>query len=156
MLSDWSQSWRIICKDKVHLNTISNGELSDPLCKSVNRGLTLVRLHRIRTKEKVYWIYGWHIASLFFSLFFLSNWYLHTYPGSLIRFRDVFNCGWYKCPFFQVILSTYGVCPNRITYDCYQKMATISMDSWLMCFFDKIVPNDVSYQVSCLHHKLKT
>ena len=29
---------------KVHLNTISNGELSDPLCNSVNRGLTLVRL----------------------------------------------------------------------------------------------------------------
>ena len=30
---------------KVHLNTISNGELSDPLCHSVNRGLTLVRLN---------------------------------------------------------------------------------------------------------------
>ena len=29
---------------KVHLNTISNGELSDPLCNSVNRGLTLFRL----------------------------------------------------------------------------------------------------------------
>ena len=29
---------------KVHLNTISNGELSDPLCDSVNRGLTLFRL----------------------------------------------------------------------------------------------------------------
>ena len=29
---------------KVHMNTISNGELSDPLCDSVNRGLTLVRL----------------------------------------------------------------------------------------------------------------
>ena len=29
----------------VHLNTISYGELSDPLCDSVNRGLTLVRLH---------------------------------------------------------------------------------------------------------------
>ena len=28
---------------KVHLNTISNGELSDPLSDSVNRGLTLVR-----------------------------------------------------------------------------------------------------------------
>ena len=26
------------------MNTISNGELSDPLCDSVNRGLTLVRL----------------------------------------------------------------------------------------------------------------
>ena len=25
---------------KVHMNTISNGELSDPLCDSVNRGLT--------------------------------------------------------------------------------------------------------------------
>ena len=30
---------------KVHLNTISNGEFSDPLCSSVHRGLTLVRLH---------------------------------------------------------------------------------------------------------------
>ena len=30
---------------KVHLNTISNGELTDPLCDSVNRGLTLVRLY---------------------------------------------------------------------------------------------------------------
>ena len=29
---------------KVHLNTISNVELSDPLFDSVNRGLTLVRL----------------------------------------------------------------------------------------------------------------
>ena len=29
---------------KVHMNTISNGELSDPLCDRVNRGLTLVRL----------------------------------------------------------------------------------------------------------------
>ena len=29
---------------KVHLNTISNKELSDPLWDSVNRGLTLVRL----------------------------------------------------------------------------------------------------------------
>ena len=28
---------------KIHLKTISNGELSDPLCDSVNRGLTLVR-----------------------------------------------------------------------------------------------------------------
>ena len=27
---------------KVHLNTISCGELSDPLCNNVNRGLTLV------------------------------------------------------------------------------------------------------------------
>ena len=29
---------------KVHMNTTSNGELSDHLCDSVNRGLTLVRL----------------------------------------------------------------------------------------------------------------
>ena len=29
---------------KVHLNTASNGELSDPLWDSANRGLTLVRL----------------------------------------------------------------------------------------------------------------
>ena len=29
---------------KVHLNTISNGELSDPLCESDKRGLTFVRL----------------------------------------------------------------------------------------------------------------
>ena len=33
---DWSM--------KLALNTISNGELSNPLCDSVNRGLTLVRL----------------------------------------------------------------------------------------------------------------
>ena len=33
---------------KVHMNTISNGELSDPLCDSVNRGLTLVRLLLVR------------------------------------------------------------------------------------------------------------
>ena len=33
---------------KVHLNTICNGELSDPLCDSVNRGLTLVRLDFVR------------------------------------------------------------------------------------------------------------
>ena len=29
---------------RVHWNTIRNGELSDPLCNSLNRGLTLVRL----------------------------------------------------------------------------------------------------------------
>ena len=29
---------------QVHLNTICNGVLSDPLCDSVHRGLTLVRL----------------------------------------------------------------------------------------------------------------
>ena len=29
---------------KVHLNTISNRKLSDPLCDSVNKGLTIVRL----------------------------------------------------------------------------------------------------------------
>ena len=32
---------------KVHLNTIVFGELSDPLCDSVNRGLTLVRLSMV-------------------------------------------------------------------------------------------------------------
>ena len=26
---------------------------------------------------------------------------------------------------------------------------------WLTCFFDQIVPKDASYQISCLHHKLK-
>ena len=25
--------------NKIHLNTISNGELSDPLCDSINRGI---------------------------------------------------------------------------------------------------------------------
>ena len=30
------------------MNTISNGELSDPLCDSVNRGLTLVRLFNMQ------------------------------------------------------------------------------------------------------------
>ena len=33
---------------KVHLNMICNGVLSDPLCDSVNRGLTLVRLSGLR------------------------------------------------------------------------------------------------------------
>ena len=33
---------------KVHMNTTSNGELSDPLCDSVNRGLTLVRLVKVQ------------------------------------------------------------------------------------------------------------
>ena len=36
--------------NKVHLNTISNGELSDPLCNRVNRGLTLVRLQKYVNK----------------------------------------------------------------------------------------------------------
>ena len=43
---------------KVHLNTISNGELSDPLCDSVNRRLTLVRLKLIlfkNVKNHIYW-----------------------------------------------------------------------------------------------------
>ena len=31
---------------KLALNTIGNGELSDPLCDRINRGLTLVRLVR--------------------------------------------------------------------------------------------------------------
>ena len=38
---------------KVHMNTISNGELSDPLCDTVNRGLTLVRLQERRTEERL-------------------------------------------------------------------------------------------------------
>ena len=33
-----------ICKYKVQVKRISNGELSDPLCYSVDKGLTLVRL----------------------------------------------------------------------------------------------------------------
>ena len=36
---------------KVHMNTISNGELSDPLCDNVNRGLTLVRLGKFLEKK---------------------------------------------------------------------------------------------------------
>ena len=32
---------------KVHLNTIRNGELSDPICDSVNRDLTSVRLIKL-------------------------------------------------------------------------------------------------------------
>ena len=39
---------------KVHLNTISNGELSDPLCDSVNIDLTLVRLHFLQLISIVY------------------------------------------------------------------------------------------------------
>ena len=38
-----------ICKHKVHINKISNGELSDSLCHSVNRGLNLVRLWFLNT-----------------------------------------------------------------------------------------------------------
>ena len=40
---------------KVHLNTISNWELSDPICDSVDKGLTLVRLevHEHCTKRTV-------------------------------------------------------------------------------------------------------
>ena len=38
---------------KVHLNTICNGELSDPLCDSVNRGLTLVRLIQMHESTSV-------------------------------------------------------------------------------------------------------
>ena len=33
------------------MNTISNGELSDPLCDSVNRGLTLDSLHIVITED---------------------------------------------------------------------------------------------------------
>ena len=36
---------------KVHLNTICNGELSDPLCDSVNRGLTLVGLYHFKDSK---------------------------------------------------------------------------------------------------------
>ena len=49
-LSDWSKSWCINCKlqswyNKVHLNMISNGDLSDPLYHSVDWSLqTLVRI----------------------------------------------------------------------------------------------------------------
>ena len=45
---------------KVHLNTIRNGELSDPLCDSVNRGLTLARLElplQICNKDNVFNVY---------------------------------------------------------------------------------------------------
>ena len=45
MLSDWLKSWRNMQSSyKVQLNTTSYGELSDPLCNSVNIGLTLVSL----------------------------------------------------------------------------------------------------------------
>ena len=43
---------------KVHLNTICNGELSDPICDSVHRGLPLVRLHCMRTTIKEYAYYA--------------------------------------------------------------------------------------------------
>ena len=39
---------------KVHLNTICNGELSDPLCDSVHRGLTLVRLCGLSKQVKIH------------------------------------------------------------------------------------------------------
>ena len=41
---------RIQSSYKVHLNTISNGELSDPLCDSESRDLALVRLSE-------FWLY---------------------------------------------------------------------------------------------------
>ena len=45
------------------MNTISNGELSDPLCDSVNRGLTLVRLcDKLHNRESP-------ISTLFESLY---------------------------------------------------------------------------------------
>ena len=41
-----------ICKYKIHLNTISNGDLSDPICGSLKLiGLTLVRLSPLYTKN---------------------------------------------------------------------------------------------------------
>ena len=40
---------KLQCSYKVHLNTINNGELSDPLCDSINRGLTLGRLHEMHS-----------------------------------------------------------------------------------------------------------
>ena len=57
--SDWSKSWcnmqvQILYKD--HLNTISNGDLSDPLCDSINRGLTSVRLNLIYWNMNTLWI----------------------------------------------------------------------------------------------------
>ena len=50
---------------KVHLNTISNGELSDPLalCESIKRGLTSVRLHlvsdglHITSQDRSEWVW---------------------------------------------------------------------------------------------------
>ena len=46
-----------ICKQqssyKVYLNTISDRELSDPLCDSVNKGQTLDRLHLINCHLKI-------------------------------------------------------------------------------------------------------
>ena len=46
------------CSYKVHMNTISNGELSDPLCDSVNRGLTLVRLNPTVDRKLSEWNVG--------------------------------------------------------------------------------------------------
>ena len=39
------------------LNSSSNGELSDPLCDSVNSGLTLVKLARLATKCEIWDLY---------------------------------------------------------------------------------------------------
>ena len=42
--SDWLKSWCIMqiqSSFKVHLNMVSSGGLSDPICDSINRGLTL-------------------------------------------------------------------------------------------------------------------
>ena len=62
---------------KVHMNTISNGELSDPLCDSVNRGLTLVRLRILNMKNVlllpyiVLNVYHWLLSPL--SLYLIIN-----------------------------------------------------------------------------------
>ena len=66
--------WRnhdAICKlqssYKVHKNTISNGELSDPLSDRVNRGLTLVRLGRIVKMQYFFSSYGNYVALPYFN-----------------------------------------------------------------------------------------
>ena len=55
---------------EVHMNTISNEELSDPLCDSVKRGLTLVRLVKmLQDFKKSYdyfkiWSFVQHLADI--------------------------------------------------------------------------------------------
>ena len=70
---------------KVHMNTISNGDLSDPLCDSVNRGPTSVRLcHCVSFHKGInLWYTCTCIVKLNFFLFhFLEHVHMFLSSGS--------------------------------------------------------------------------
>ena len=56
-LFDWSKSW-LQSLHKVHSNTISNGELSDPLCDSVNVRLKQFIYIKAIIFQNIYYL--WH------------------------------------------------------------------------------------------------